>query len=104
MARERRPPSARSSDMARSTQAKDAAETHDDKEQPAIEKDSSSHAAVPTADDDTNKHDEFQQSSSSEVQDTRTFQQLVKDYGDDSKWDLIFRHCCNVLDLADTRY
>jgi len=96
MARERRLPSNRSSAFARKRQAKAPAETqtrdHDDK--PAIEKsmnDVSRTAASSARGDETNKHDEHddrepQQNSSAEVlQDTRTFQQLVHDYGNDSK-------------------
>jgi hypothetical protein len=92
MARERRLPSARSSVAGSNKQAKGVAETHDDNEKPAVEKDETSHAAASSAGDEVNKHDEPKQSSSSELEDTRTFQQLVHDYGDDSKWQL-FRHC-----------
>lgn len=86
MARERRPPSARSRDAAGKTQEKNAAETHNHNEHPATQKDVNSYAAASSASDGSLKHDENQQSSSSEVTDTRTFQQLVHDYGDDSKW------------------
>lgn len=50
-----------------------------------MEKDDTSHAAASSVGDETNKHDEHQQSSFPEVVDTRTFSQLVQDYGDDSK-------------------
>ena len=86
MARERRPPSARPRNSADKKQEKDAAETRDHDEHPATKKDVNSHATAPSASDEPLKHDENQQSSSSEVTDTRTFQQLVHDYGDDSKW------------------
>ncbi|KAM0705053.1 hypothetical protein Q7P35_007840 [Cladosporium inversicolor] len=48
-----------------------------------MEKDDTSHAAASPVGDETNKHDEHQQSSFPEVVDTRTFSQLVQDYGDD---------------------
>jgi hypothetical protein len=86
MARERRLPSARSSATPNNKQAKVAAETQDHAEKPAIERDDTSHTATPSVGNETQKHDDQQQSSSSEVEDTRTFQQLVHDYGDDSKW------------------
>lgn len=85
MARERRLPSARSGAADSNKQAKNATETHDHAENLAIEKDDTSHAAALSAGDETNKLDGHQPNSSSEVEDTRTFQQLVHDYGDDSK-------------------
>jgi len=103
MARERRPPSARSSDLAKSKQAKGAADTPDHKDQPLIEKDDTSHAAASSAGDETDKHDELRQSSSLEVEDTRTFQQLVKDYGDDSKWFFLPHSRFGVLDLVEVK-
>jgi len=87
MARERRPPSARSSIATNSKQAKDAAETPDHSEKPVIEKDHPFQTAASPAGDNVDINDENRQSSSLEVEDTRTFQQLVKDYGDDSKCD-----------------
>lgn len=87
MARERRLPSARSSDTSSNKKGKCPAETQDHKDQPAIEDDETARTAASSAGDKTNKHDEYQQSSFPEVTDTRTFQQLVHDYGDDSKCD-----------------
>ncbi|GAB7323343.1 hypothetical protein MBLNU13_g05808t1 [Cladosporium sp. NU13] len=83
MARERRPPSARSRDTANTKQAKDAVETRDPNVKPATKKDDLSHKTGSPAGDETNKNDEHEQSSSSQVEDNRTFQQLVHDYGDD---------------------
>lgn len=85
MARERRLPSARSSETAKSKQANNAVENHYHDEKPAIEKGDISHTVAPSTGDETQKRDELQQDVSTEVEDTRTSQQLVKDYGDDSK-------------------
>jgi cell fate (sporulation/competence/biofilm development) regulator YlbF (YheA/YmcA/DUF963 family) len=92
MARERRPASARSSEASNDQQAKDTSETHNRNEKPAVEKDESSHTAVSSTEDDQLKHKEHQQSSSSEATDDRTFQQLVQDYGDDSKCHFFSRY------------
>ena len=73
--------------MGSNKQAKAATEIQDHKAQPSIEKDDTAHTAASSAGgDETQKHDELERSPSSEVEDTRTFQQLVHDYGDDSKW------------------
>lgn len=85
MARERRLPSARSSDTSSNKKGKGPAESQDHKDQPAAEKDDTSHAAASSVGDGMNKHDEHEQNFSSEVADTRAFSQLVQDYGDDSK-------------------
>jgi hypothetical protein len=85
MARERRLPSARSGAAGSNKQAKNATETHDHAVNLAIEKDDTFHAAASSASDETKKQDDHQQNSLAEVEDTRTFQQLVHDYGDDSK-------------------
>ena len=90
MARVRRLPSARSGIASNNTQAKNCAETRDRHEKPQIEKDDNSHATAPSAGDETKKNDEHQQSVSSQVGDNRTFQRLVHDYGDDSKWHTLF--------------
>jgi hypothetical protein len=85
MARERRLPSARSSASTSSKQAKDATETGEQQEKRSMDKDDISHTVVSSAGEETLKHDEHQQRFSSEAKDTRTFHQLVHDYGDDSK-------------------
>lgn len=85
MARERRLPSARSSEPAKSKEANNAVESHDHDEKSAIEKSDISHTDALSTGDETQKRDELQQDVSTEVEDTRTSQQLVKDYGNDSK-------------------
>jgi hypothetical protein len=85
MARERRLPSARSSATANNKQAKGVADTQESMEKPATEKDDTSHEAASSVGDETKKQDDHQQNSLAEVEDNRTFQQLVHDYGDDSK-------------------
>ena len=105
MARERRLPSIRSSDFASKKQAKAPAETRDHDDKPAIEKnDVSRTAASSTRGDGTNKHDEhddrepYQSSSAEVLQETRTFQQLVQDYGNDSKCESCLKSLLFVLD------
>lgn len=56
-----------------------------------VEKDDTARTAASSAGDETNNHDEHQQTSSSEVEDAHTFQQLVYDNGDDSKWHFLSR-------------
>ena len=82
MVRQRKLPSAGSSNAAAQKQGSDAAETHDHNDQPATKRDDSPPKPATSTGDKTHQHQEL---SPSESEDTRTFQQLVQDYGDDSK-------------------
>jgi hypothetical protein len=97
MARERRPQSIRSSNATDKKQANNAAEPHNHTKEPTTtaKTNDNSHTDATSVSDEARKQEQTS-TTEPEQEDTRTFQQLVQDYGDDGKC-APYLSCCPCI-------